>query len=85
MNIERINPEKIEDIQGAKKVMREILDCMFEMKREMQRELLSLNSKNVKSLDFNITRTENEKAILKDYYTAAEIDEKLSQYQTITD
>lgn len=84
MNIERINPNEIQDLQSAKKVIAELLDCIFEMNREIQRELLNLSSQNVKRLDFNITKTENTNLLHKGYYTAAEVDKKLSGYQKIT-
>lgn len=84
MNIERINPNEIEDVKSARKVISELLDCIFEMSRDFKRELSNLSSQNVRTLDFNITKTENTDLLHKGYYTAAEVDEKLSGYQKIT-
>ena len=81
MNIERINVNGITDIEDAKKVMVQILDCMFEMNRDIQRQLANLSSQNVRTLDFNITKVQNKAVLLKEYYTAKDIDEILTGYQ----
>ena len=59
MEIERINVDNITDIETAKAVIRQIVDAVFVMKRDISRELNNLTSKNVKELDFNITITRN--------------------------
>lgn len=85
MNIEKINVNGITDIEDAKKVMVQILDCMFEMNRDIQRQLANLSSQNVRTLDFNITKVQSKGDLLKDYYTAAQIDTKLEEYQKVSE
>ena len=65
MNIENIDVESITDIEGAKKAITRLVDCIFEMNREFKRELNNLTSQNVKSLDFNITKVENIDLVFK--------------------
>ena len=64
MNIESINVDGITNIEDAKRVMREMLDCIFIMQRDIQRQLNHLTSQNVKEIDFNITRVKNIKKVL---------------------
>ena len=59
MDIEKINIESIKDIETAKAVIRQIVDAVFVMKKDISRELNNLTSKNVKELDFNITIARN--------------------------
>ena len=59
MNIEKINVDNITDIETAKAVIRQIVDAVFVMKKDISRELNNLTSKNVKELDFNITIARN--------------------------
>ena len=65
MNIENINPDSITDINSARRVVSQLVDCIFEMKRDIDRRLLNLTSQNVRSLDFNITTVKNADVILK--------------------
>ncbi len=58
MNIERINIEGIKDPE-AKKVIGQLMDEIFIMKRDILRQLNNLSSQNVKTLDFNITQVKN--------------------------
>ena len=59
MNIENINVENITDLESAKKVIGELIDCIFVMQRDINRQLNHLTSQNVKSLDFSITTVKN--------------------------
>lgn len=59
MNIENINVDGINNLEDAKRVIGELLDCIFVMQRDIQRQLNHLTSQNVKSLDFNITTVKN--------------------------
>lgn len=63
MNIERINIEGIKDPE-AKKVIGQLMDEIFIMKRDILRQLNNLSSQNVKTLDFNITQVRNIENIL---------------------
>lgn len=65
MNIESIDVSSITDIEGARRVIAKLADCVFEMNREIKRELNNLTSQNVKSLDFNITKVENADVVFK--------------------
>lgn len=67
MKIERINPERIKDIQSAKEVIKELLDCIFELNRDISRRFDNISSQNIKTIDFNITRTENIDLLLSEY------------------
>lgn len=69
MKIERINPERIKDIQSAKEVIKELLECIFELNREMSKSLNNLTSQNVKVIDFNVTRALNIDLLLSKYAT----------------
>ncbi len=66
MNIENIDVGGITDIEGVRRVIEKLVDCIFEMNREIKRELGNLTSQNVKSLDFNITRVENADRVFPD-------------------
>ena len=65
MDIERINVESITDLESAKAVIKQLVDCIFVMNRDIQRQMNNLSSQNVKSLDFNITRVKNADKIIK--------------------
>lgn len=65
MNIESINVDGITNIEDAKRVMREVLDCIFIMQRDIQRQLNHLTSQNVKEIDFNITTVRNIDKVIK--------------------
>ena len=65
MKIENINAESIKDIESAKVVIRQLIDCIFVMQRDINRQLNHLTSQNVKSLDFNITTVKNADKIIK--------------------
>lgn len=79
MKIERINPERIKDIQSAKEVIKELLDCIFELNRDISRRFDNISSQNIKTIDFNITRTENIDLLLSEYATKEYVSEN---YQT---
>ena len=64
MNIEKINAESITDIESAKVVIKQLIDCIFVMQREFNRTINHLTSQNVKSLDFSITQVKNVDKIL---------------------
>ena len=63
MNIENINVEGIKDPE-AKRVVKQLIDEIFIMKRDFSRQLNHLTSQNVVSLDFNITQVKNLDKIL---------------------
>ena len=64
MNIEKINVDSIKDLESAKVVIKQLVDCIFVMNRNIQRQMNNLSSQNVKSLDFNITTVKNIDKIL---------------------
>ena len=64
MKIEKVNVERITDIHTAKEVIKELIDCIFVMQKDINRQLNHLTSQNVKSLDFNITTVKNIDKIL---------------------
>lgn len=64
MNIEKINIDSITDIETAKVVIKQLIDSIFEMKRDFSRQLNNLSSQNVKTLDFNITTVKNIEKVL---------------------
>jgi hypothetical protein len=64
MNIENINAESIKDIESAKVVIKQLIDCIFVMQKDFNRTINHLTSQNVKSLDFNITAVKNIDKIL---------------------
>lgn len=59
MNIEKINAESITDIESAKVVIKQLIDSIFVMQRDINRQLNHLTSQNVKNLDFNVTTIKN--------------------------
>ena len=65
MNIERINVNSIKDIESARGVIGQLVECIFEMRRENQRILSNLTSQNVRILDFNVTKVTNIDSALK--------------------
>ena len=65
MNIERINVNSIKDIESARGVIGQLVECIFEMRRENQRILSNLTSQNVRTLDFNVTEVRNIDSALK--------------------
>lgn len=65
MNIERINVNNIKDIESARGVIGQLVECIFEMRRENQRILSNLTSQNVRTLDFNVTEVRNIDSALK--------------------
>ena len=65
MNIENINIEGIENLEDAKKVIKEMADCIFTLKRDINRQLNHLTSQNVKEIDFNITTVKNIDKVIK--------------------
>lgn len=65
MNIERINVNSIKDIESARVVIGQLVECIFEMRRENQRILSNLTSQNVRTLDFNVTEVRNIDSALK--------------------
>lgn len=67
MNIENINAESITDFESAKKVIVELVDCIFVMERNIQRQLNHLTSQNVKEIDFNVTAVKNIDNVLGAY------------------
>jgi hypothetical protein len=64
MRIEKINAESIKDIESAKVVIKQLIDCIFVMQKDINRQLNHLTSQNVKSLDFNITAVKNIEKVL---------------------
>ena len=64
MNSERIRVSDIRTIEDARVVIGLLIDDIFVMKRDLQRQIDNLTSKNVKSLDFNITKVSNIEKIL---------------------
>ena len=64
LKIEKVNVERITDIHTAKEVIKELIDCIFVMQKDINRQLNHLTSQNVKSLDFNITTVKNIDKIL---------------------
>ena len=64
MRIENINAESIKDIESAKVVIKQLIDCIFVMQKDINRQLNHLTSQNVKSLDFNITTVKNIEKVL---------------------
>ena len=64
MNIERINVDSITDLESAKKILKQVVDCIFVMNRDIQRQMNNLSSQNVKTLDFNITQVKNADKIM---------------------
>ncbi len=65
MNFEDINTDNITDIEGARKAISQLADCIFVMNRDIQRQLNNLTSQNIKVIDFNITKTQNADTLLK--------------------
>ena len=65
MNIENINIEGITNLEDAKRVMKEMADCIFIMQRDINRQLNHLTSQNVKEIDFNITTVKNIDKVIK--------------------
>ena len=65
MNIERININSIKDIESAREAIGQLVECIFEMRRENQRILSNLTSQNVRTLDFNVTKVMNIDSALK--------------------
>ena len=59
MNIENINVGSITDLESAKRVIGDLVECVFVMQKDIQRQLNHLTSQNVKSLDFSITTVKN--------------------------
>ena len=59
MNIENINVGSITDLESAKRVISDLVECVFVMQKDIQRQLNHLTSQNVKSLDFSITTVKN--------------------------
>jgi len=65
MNIENINVDRITNLEDAKRVLREVIDCIFIMQRNIQRQLNHLTSQNVKEIDFNVTAVKNIDKVIK--------------------
>ena len=65
MNIENINIEGITNLEDAKRVIKEMADCIFIMQKDIQRQLNHLTSQNVKEIDFNITAVKNIDKVIK--------------------
>ena len=64
MNIEKINVDSIKDLESAKEVIKQLVDEIFIMKRDISRQLNNLSSQNVKTLDFNVTQVKNIEKVL---------------------
>lgn len=64
MNIDKIDVDSIRNLETAKEVIRQIIDEVFVMNKDIQRQLNNLSSQNVKTLDFNITKVTNVEKIL---------------------
>ena len=64
MNIEKINVNSIKDIETAKAVIQQLVDCIFVMNRGIKRQMNNLSSQNVKTLDFNVTQVRNIEKVL---------------------
>ena len=64
MNIEKINVNSIKDIETAKAVIQQLVDCIFVMNRDLKRQMNNLSSQNVKTLDFNVTQVRNIEKVL---------------------
>lgn len=64
MNIEKINVDSIKDLESARVVIKQLIDCIFVMQKDINRQLNHLTSQNVKSLDFSITQVKNADKIL---------------------
>ena len=58
LSIENINVAGIKDPE-VKAVIKQLVDEIFIMNRDIQRTLNNLSSQNVKTLDFNITQVSN--------------------------
>lgn len=69
MNIDQINVDSINDLEGAKRVISQLVDCIFVMNKDIHRMLNHLTSQNVKSIDFNITKVKNIDKVLGNYAT----------------
>ena len=54
----------VKDIETAKAVIQQLVDCIFELKRDFSRQLNNLSSQNVKTLDFNVTQVKNIEKVL---------------------
>ncbi len=63
MSIENINVEGIKDPE-VKRVIKQLVDEIFIMKRDISRQLNNLSSQNVKTLDFNVTQVKNIEKVL---------------------
>lgn len=63
MNIENIKVDGIKDPE-ARRVITQLIDCIFVMQKDFNRTINHLTSQNVKSLDFNITAVKNIDKIL---------------------
>ena len=71
MNIEQINVDSIHDLESAKVILKQVLDCIFVMNRNIQRQMNHLTSQNIVSLDFNITTVKNIDKVLGNYQKKA--------------
>lgn len=64
MNIENINADSINNLEDAKRVIGDLVECIFVMQRDIKRQLNHLTSQNVKEIDFNVTRVKNINKVL---------------------
>ena len=64
MNIEKINVNSIKDIETAKAVIQQLVDCILVMNMDIKRQMNNLSSQNVKTLDFNVTQVRNIEKVL---------------------
>lgn len=69
MNIEKINVDSIHDLESAKVILKQVIDCIFVMNKDIQRQLNHLTSRNITSIDFNITQVKNIDTVLSNYVT----------------
>ncbi len=65
MDIDKINVDSIKSLEDAKRVIGEVIDCIFVMQRDINRQLNHLTSQNVKEIDFNITTIKNIDKVIK--------------------
>lgn len=80
MNFENINTDSIKDLESAKKVISQLADSMFILKKDIQRQLDNLTSRNITSIDFNITKVQNIDTVLNNYATIKYVEEN---YQSL--
>lgn len=79
MDLEKINVDGIKDPE-TKKVIKQLIDAIFVMNKDIQRTLNNLSSQNVKTLDFNVTKVKNVEKPLKNYATKNYVTTEILKY-----